>query len=644
MVYNVYFDIAALAINIVLALVVCFRKTHVSIKAFIFKMMLIMHLAATTFDIISVFTISSPEKYSLVFNYFINIGYYLTYNFAGLLYIMYGLAVDKKRAGNKIRRTVIGSIYVLIFIAILTTPLTKFVFYFDANMVYTHGPALYILYGAGLGSVLYVAYLKITNAAEQSTFQVVVNLAYVVTLLCAFTYHVFNSEMLIEMFVVDLGYLVIFLSIENPEQFLYKTLSVYNKTAFDEKLFSNISKDRRFNVILLTPQKADVYKNQNTRAELFSLEKKIIRRLVKDKDINKELYVLSELSYAIITFGQETQYISKINRMFAEDLEFETYTTNITMSYGIMHYPDIATNFDEANQILNDISTKMSNHISTAPIEADYKVIKSEKKKDIEMAIISAIKNDDIFIEYEPIFTLDDGYAKQAEAIIKIRTKDGDIALNKEYMDIAEEDGLISDINEISLRKIGDFIRKSSIENMGVEHIIINLSKANLLSLSFPNKLREIINKYHLNPESISFKLTDIDLTNNEELIRMNIKSISDLGFLFVVDHYGVNSINAKTLITLPVIGVKFDESLINEATKNIKTKTILTNLVKMMKDLGYVICVGNITDLVEDGLVKSLEFDYAQGKYYGKQCTEDEYIDFYKNQLNVLLTDANRK
>lgn len=643
MVYNLYFDIAALILNIVLVLIVCIRKTHVSFKAFVFKFMICMHLFATTFDIISVFTISSPEKYSLLFNYFINIGYYLTYNLAGSLYIMYGLTVDKKRAGSKFRRGIIFGIYVAIFILILTTPLTKFVFYFDQNMVYNHGPALYLLYGAGLCSVLYVLYLKLSNTEEQSGFQIVINISYAVVLLSGFTYHVFNPSILIEMFIVDIGYFVIFLSLENPEQFLYKTLSVYNKTAFDEKLFSNVSKDRRFNVILFTPQNSDVYKNQNTRSELFSLEKKIINRLTSDKDIDKELYVLSELSFAIITFGQETQYISKINTMFTEDIEFDNYTTNVTMSYGVMHYPDVATNFDEANMVLEDILYKINKHVSTQTVEADFKAIRSTKKKDVEMSLISAIKNDGIFIEYEPIFNLSDGYAKQAEAIVMIKTKDGNIRLNKEYMEIAEEDGLISDISEIALKKIGDFIRKTSIENMGIEHIIINLSRANLLNINFPNKLRFIINKYHLNPESISFKLVDLDLSANEEQIRMNMKNIANLGFLFVVDNYGSNSINAKTLITLPVIGVKFDEELINQATKDVKIRVILTNLVNMIKDLGYSMCAGNINDVVEDDLLKSLCFDFAQGPFYGKQCKEDEYIDFYKNQLNSLLSNINR-
>ena len=189
---------------------------------------------------------------------------------------MYGLTTDSKRRGNKKTRNIIKILFTLVIILIVTTPLTKLVFYFDNNSVYHHGPFLYVLYTIGLTSVVYVLYLKLTNKEEHSSFQIITNFAYTIALFSAFLYHLTHDSVLIELFAIDMGYLVMFISHNNPEQYLYKTIAVYNRHAFDEYIYHIVHMNRVFNILIITPKNSELYKKQFSSTEMFTLEKNII--------------------------------------------------------------------------------------------------------------------------------------------------------------------------------------------------------------------------------------------------------------------------------------------------------------------------------------------------------------------------------
>lgn len=76
MVYNIYFDLAALILNLTLISIVCLRKSYPSRKRLVYRIMLFDHLFAIIFDIISAYSISFLDKYPLAFNYGAGIGYY----------------------------------------------------------------------------------------------------------------------------------------------------------------------------------------------------------------------------------------------------------------------------------------------------------------------------------------------------------------------------------------------------------------------------------------------------------------------------------------------------------------------------------------------------------------------------------------
>ena len=74
----------------------------------------------------------------------------------------------------------------------------------------------------------YVAYLKILNRNYHSGFVLVTNICYTFTLLATFAVNVIDGSLLIELFVLAVGFFVIYLAQDNPESYLYKNINVWD--------------------------------------------------------------------------------------------------------------------------------------------------------------------------------------------------------------------------------------------------------------------------------------------------------------------------------------------------------------------------------------------------------------------------------
>lgn len=641
MVYNIYFDIAGLFVNVVLILLACFRRIPPRLRNTIFRLMLFSNLFATIFDISSAYTITYPGRYPIATHYMIAIMYYIFHNLSAFLYLQYGLETDGKRNKNKTVQFVIKCVFGLVFLLILTTPLTKLVFYFDNNMVYHHGPLLYLLYSIGLLSVIYVLYLKLTNKEVLSTFQIVTNFGYAIALFSAFLYHILNDRVLIELFAIDLGYLVMFVSMDNPEQYLHKTITVYNRHAFEEYVHHIIHLNRKFNILIFTPKEANNFRKKFSKSEMFTMDKNIIG-IVNNHKRNDKFFVLSDLCYAIILDDCEKQ-IDDINNKFEKEVVVNNKEYKIEMSYAIIRFPEIAKNNNDVFVLLEDLLYRLNNQISSEPLEANPNVLLTERRKNIEDLLVRAIKKDNFFIEYEPIFDIKSSNALNAEAKLMIQDGTNIIPMSTEFFKVADGDGLVMDIDEITLKKVGEFISRSNIENLGINNIVVNLSMVDLMNIRFINRLKELIEEYNLPCDHICFKIIDLDLSVNADIISKNMNEVHDLGFKFVVDKYGQNSVNLSTLINLPVIGVKLGEKVVKEAINDPKRKKILYGFISVLKKLDYTVACSDITSVSEDKLVKACKFDFVQGPFYGKQMKDDDFIKFYKDQLYSILTSINR-
>ena len=643
MVYNFSLDIAALILNIVLLLLAIFRNNYPSKTSNTFKVMLFMHLTATIMDIISVYAISNPSSYPMAFNYGINIAYYLFHNICTLLYVIYGMEQEKIDVLKGHTRTVLTIITVAVFVIICTTPLTKIVFYYDDNLVYRHGPFLYLLYALALFAVLYVLILKFKNREKNSTYQLYVNVIYFVLLICSFVYHTIFPKYLIELFAIDLGFLLMYIAQENTSTFLYKGIAIYNRRGFDEELYVKTENGKIFDIIVFTPENAEEYIALKNNQEIFTIEKQMIQRLNSNETLKDSFYMLSDLCFAVFSQGNEKYYIDIINKLFSKPITINDKENTYRMSYSLMRYPAVVKDYSEATQVVDDLIYRVRNYLSPGVLIADRRAIKKSDDKVSIRTIKKALENNGFVVNYEPIVSLSNGYTYHTEAIISIKDENKTIDERSIY-EIAEKNGALFETIEGILLTIYRFIKGEKLNELGISGVVVKLPIRCMLNRDFPERLREITENSGISPEYICFEINDFEDYQGKNIIKENVDMLINKGFMVTLGDFGRGKIDMSLLSSTPFKAVKVSNEVLNSIDDYSKSKIILKNMLKMIKELGIGAACEGVNSQNQADLVNCSYCDYAQGSYYGKPLSEEEFIIYLKKQLGIILEDISNK
>ena len=120
------------------------------------------------------------------------------------------------------------------------------------------------------------------------------------------------------------------------------------------------------------------------------------------------------------------------------------------------------------------------------------------------------------------------------------------------------------------------------------------------------------------------------------------MEKIHNLGFKFIIDKYGSNSVNLSTLTGLPVTCIQFSNELLKKAIVYNDNKVIFKDLVKLAQKLNYATAVSNIDNAKEMKLAISAGIDYMHGEMYGIAMNEQKFLAFYKDQFRTIISNLN--
>lgn len=631
--YILYFDFAAFIITLVLLVLACLRKNLESKRFNLYKLVLLSHLVAIIFDIVSSTMMSFPEKFSLFQNYFFIAGYLIIHNLTGLLYIFYGLACEKIDDSNSnIKRSWLY-VFLIELLLLITSPFTKFIYYFDSNLVYQHGFGIYLIYLIGYCEAFYVLYIKIQNIKNISTFELISNIAYVVALLISFILNFVIPSVLMELFAFSVGFLVMFIAHDNSEQYLYKGIAVFNRNAFDEKLYDRISSKKDFSILVFSLKDAESYMYDNK--QLFIEEKNILSKFKEKNDIRKRLFVLDKLTYAVLCkMDEENYYIDSVNSLFNANVDGSLF------SFGVLRIPSVTNNYQMANIILDDLIVKISSNYGDDLIIADNENTEKYEDKQIEKFVRRAIKDNDVVIKYEPIFSLKTNYTFDAETRIFIKGDNDSLIPFDDFSPIALANGEMYKIDQIVLQKVSEFIKKAKIKNLGINNIYIHLSLKKLSRSTFIDEITDFTRISDISDNKISFMLTNLNRGIISDAIINNINKAKELGFGFVLNDFGTDKVNIMNLCKLSLNSVKISSKLVNEAKINNNAKKVFKNIVKMIKDLNLEPICSKVNSLKDAEFVSMNGVDLVKGSYYCEALDSDEYILFMQDQIKLIFSN----
>ena len=637
---QLYFDICALVILIILAISIMTRRLYIGRSNRLFCIMISCIAVSTITDILAGLygTVFGLTLSGIPARAFINYIYFITRNITPLIYVLYVLSyIGVWHIYVRDRKSffLISAPCALSLLLIITNSFTHLIFYFDDSYVYRRGYGNALIYFIAVAyiiasCVMIVKYRRLLSGDRLLALvsQLPVSIATVIL------QYLFPG-LLIEMFGSAVVVLIFSTILQRGEEILDPISGVQNYSASLDAVHRAFDTGYSFSIIYLGILNSEVLRTYLGMDRFNATLKEVGSRITKsclNYKLRSDVYYLQNGIFAIITPDTEKETVATVSAAIVENLnkpfEVLNFRTELNCRSCMVRCPkDIdsyegVVNFEGTlNRVLSD--EKNSSVLSEVINSEDFRL-----KKDLNDVIADAVANKKFAMYYQPVYSAKKMKFVAAEALIRLTDERYGTLSPDVFIPAAQENGAIHQIGDYVMDEVCRFISECDITRMGLEHVEINLSAAQCVEADLVFKILSALDKYDLDTDRISFDITEKAADFDPTMVDRNIGRLHEKGIRFALDDYGTGYSDVGRVISLPADVIKLDKGFVDQMDDP-KMWIVIRNTVNMLHEMKKEVLVEGVEDEKTLNRFLDLGCEYIQGYYFSKPLPEEEFVKF---------------
>lgn len=300
---------------------------------------------------------------------------------------------------------------------------------------------------------------------------------------------------------------------------------------------------------------------------------------------------------------------------------------NTTVSIGIVKYPQDGK---ERFELYKNLDLALYN--SKGKGKGRYSFYSDSLLKELEMnsflerELLDAIDNNKFELFFQPIWSIE--FSEIVSFELLLRWNENNTKLNiGEIIGFAEKTGIITKIDRWVVKEAFKLIS----ENFGESSkyiFSINLSAQSFNSEDFMEFLKTQLKELRVDNGLIEFEITEHTLVDDIEYSARKMKNLKSLGFKIALDDFGTRFSSLNYLSKLPFDVLKVDKSYIDSICEINNDKIIVSQIIKLAKNLGLETVAEGIETKEQLDMLKELKCDYGQGYYLSKPKSLDSILE----------------
>ena len=630
--YNINFQIAALIIVVLLLYHFVIQKKLHNANTKIFTYVLILSGLYILSDLIGTLAIMNyePACENMIFMLLTAI-----YLFDIILpYILYCCAAVSRGQEKKIGgfSAICTGITVLMLILMLVNITTGWFFYFDQNTGYYKGIGYIVLYIYVLLYIVLIIYQTLKNREELNVQKLSILGEIVVVEGICMGVELYTQYIPLSGFGLALGLVFLYLTMNNPGDYIDSTTGVFDKQYFDNWIQEKLDKRSEFHLIAV---------------EVFMLKQinKVYGSSVGDQlliQIARELQNITGTVQVFRTTGNCFLVITDSLTEYEADRQLiEEYFKNPFVVDGEkIDFPAIicgiinGEKMEQEDVLLGYIEYLISlvkRTDETALIQSDDRILEGFRyEKEVEHFLKTAVDKDLFEVYYQPVYWMKENRYITLEALSRLKHPNMGMIPPDVFIGIAERQGLIAQIGLLQFRRVCRFIKENEQMMDSILNVKFNLSPSELLKPGHSQVLIDIIKEFNLSPRYFQFEITETVATEYSESFCKAVEDFKNAGIGLCLDDFGSGYANLNAVLKLPFEVVKMDRSLLTGITCDEQAAVFYRSIVMVMQNMGYTIVAEGAETEEEVDLLREWGVDMVQGYYFSRPLPEKELLKLF--------------
>lgn len=264
---------------------------------------------------------------------------------------------------------------------------------------------------------------------------------------------------------------------------------------------------------------------------------------------------------------------------------------------------------------------------------ADLNLKKASDIIKIEDTVKTALSENRLELYYQPIYSTKKGKYTSAEALIRMKDKDGNFIPPDIFIPIAEKSSLILEIGDFVLEQACRTISEEHLADCGLEYIEINLSMVECLQSNLASKVMGTLKRFGIDSSQINLEITETASDEFNDIVDQNINILNKYGVTFSIDDFGTGYSSFTRILSLKLNIIKLDKSIVQPPfiRSDLNSRLLLENFINIAASTGAkLVAEGVETKEMARGII-DLGCDYIQGYYFQKPVPRAEFVEIMK-------------
>ncbi len=631
------FDLCAIILSVIVLINYIISKKIEGTKTRLFLTLIIGTLVSAALDFAAVIAISVTGCPVWLGNLLIALNY-LAYNVVGVAFVVYAVAVIYDNA--KIPRwcyVVANALFALSIGGVVFATVCLFKYGYGSVPNYLKVSYEGLIYGVqfvALAFSLSIAVIKRVKLTKVRRINIYFfSLFNMIAVLSQFIARRLNFSMQISNFALAIAMMLIYVTLQRPEDELDEVSGAFNKRSFNRRGHMRLDSGKPFWIFAMEVNNMTVVNSSFGLNGGNQVLKEVAERFMARLRKNQHLYRLSGVRFAVMFDSKEDyeQYAERCKGIFEKPVSVNETEIHITALACVIAVPEVTNKLSEVEDLIRYYrnSINVSEDIITADKDA---ILKARRRELVDYAIQKAINNRTFEVYYQPIYCVKDKSFSGCEALLRLKDETLGFISPDEFIPIAEQNGKIIEVGRFVIDEVCRFIKTERLQERGITFVDINLSVIQCMHPEIIPDIESTLEKYEVPRSMVNLEITETASAGSYAMLQSKLNELHSNGFTISLDDFGTGFASVEYLIKFPFDVVKLDKALVWAYMSTKKYEPILQHYMPMLHSLGTkVVAEGVETQQMVEALV-SLGCDYLQGYYYSRPIPKDKFLEFIEN------------
>jgi diguanylate cyclase (GGDEF)-like protein/PAS domain S-box-containing protein len=393
--------------------------------------------------------------------------------------------------------------------------------------------------------------------------------------------------------------------------------------------------------------------------QLLQIVAKRLRRCVRTDDVVTQ-FVEQPVSASVARMGGDEFIIlldeighaedaariaRRVLKEVGEPIRLSAEEVCVTASIGIALYPadgdDVDVMLKKADAAMYHAKAEGRNNYQFFDESINTVAI---QKLSLESHLRKALDREEFRLYYQPQIDTVSGKITGFEALIRWQHPDLGLMLPGQFIQLAEDTGLIVPIGDWVVRTASKQIKAWQAAGFPPVRVSVNLSAVSFKQKDLAGRFIVGLSEAGVDPRCLEVEITESTLMEDADVTLGTLRKLKEIGLRLAIDDFGTGYSSLSYLQQFPLDTLKIDRSFIKDISVNRNSAAIARTIVLLAQNLRLGVVAEGVETHGQLALLRTLGCKEAQGYFFSRPVPAEGATEMLRTRKQFSAGEASRE